>query len=1028
MSYTPMKGGAPAEAAAAPPPPPGASPGLLRRRYSVPETIMRKYRLAQQRSESDCSEAGTSPPRSLCGSCGPCGSLGSGRRGREAARRSALLRRLWARAPPAGACACACADRPARSLDGSPALLPATPKRQRRDLHPPDDMLRAALRNTSYGTDTRSETSYENVLDVPHPHRTEYSTEYVDTDGMPCCNDCSVLEDTAATAPSAAVTVEPEGPFPDDDVSALSALLDDRELTDTSETFSTSMSTAKETNGTTRAPPSKRTSRGALIDGRISERSPSIENNDSNILPFETPLTVDTPAYDMLEIVVSETFNVSAAATDPAATMATAATRNGCSVSKCTQPPKSIIKRNGQNINIDEYVSNILVESLNSLTDQLECMNASIGSDRKMSIVEKEIKVKLQNTGVNTIVHLSPTSNNPIIFGNEELYNVDEGGDASDHPRERRESVAIREDVASADSDDNCAAPEREDRAAVNRAVMHQIQRLFQDEASRDDPGAPYAAADASGISHIEISNVDVFIDSNSDSQLRQSDTIEVHTEQSEGLARLLSGVGAGNYWPGGRAALVPRLSALPHSDSMEVNASSDDADAASGCASLVDSLDDPNSPRSAFLRRPRDGRSRRGELVRSAVDILDLLPGDATETVDTEPHRGEAFFVRIKDDACGCDEENVVVADHMPEKIKQRLRRRQARLQSARRGRHSARPPHDAARALFSSLVDDLVARLARDELAAARRRRPARCSATSPVAVPPDSSSWRPHADKLGLKRVDVTDAKELDRNRRRQERSHVRGKLSLLAHPTISPDERGPKRVYQKSEIHEGNKCIEILEILEYVNGSQSSPETTNSDENQNPNCRNKKSRIPVPVGEKPLRTTRTYRQRTEYSSLDSIPTVSGPTVATALESRSRSNSLRFRRVFDSIPEEKSSLSVDSSNEDINHNTTRRASAPNLIDNLYSRLGWNGNKRYRVAEPLQSCEYVKVKDRGSTTETRSAGTSPTARRSQTTMTSPRRRSAATSPPPPAGTAPACTTSLPPLLSHRTASVSVE
>ncbi|CAH2053917.1 unnamed protein product, partial [Iphiclides podalirius] len=100
-------------------PRPGASPGLLRRRYSVPETVMRKYRLAQLNSE-DASRT-SAETCSCCALPEPAPRLL--RRDRELMRRSALLRRLHGRACRACCCGgCEC-SRATRSLDASQSEL-----------------------------------------------------------------------------------------------------------------------------------------------------------------------------------------------------------------------------------------------------------------------------------------------------------------------------------------------------------------------------------------------------------------------------------------------------------------------------------------------------------------------------------------------------------------------------------------------------------------------------------------------------------------------------------------------------------------------------------------------------------------------------------------------------------------------------------------------------------------------------------------------------------------------------------------
>lgn len=602
---------------------------------------------------------------------------------------------------------------------------------------------------------------------------------------------------------------------------------------------------------------------GSLIASPCTAREPS------------RPLSLDTtPPYDVLEIIVSETLHAPPSAPRTAAP---------------TPAPAVVARGDTRHLDIDEYVSNILVESLNSLTDQLEC----IGRDRHMSVVEKEIKVKLQNAGVNTVVHLSPTSNHQIIFGNEELYH----DEARREPRDEN-ALSIREEPPSAESNENRPSAEHPTAASpspypcdpfdihhddVDRSVLQQIQKLFQDELRSLAPDES-ATADRPEVSHVDISDVDAFIEG------AEAALVERDLRQAYG------GVGAGNYYPdAGERPVVPRFSALPHTDSMEVHASSSDDLGGSDCTSLVDSLDDPNSPRYPSSRRPRSGR--RTELARSAVAVLDLLPERAAPTPRDKP---ESFFIDIVDD--------VIAKVTLDEYRSARVQRRPA-------------VPADGATS---------VKRTWRRRPTPTDRREPFKASKN--CATPPDSGNGvEPH---------------------------RVHAKLSLRP---PRPEERVAKRLYQKSEIREGDRCIEILEIVECGATSHSSTDTIHSDENQNICTKNKKSRIPVPVTERAPRQGAPPDEgadSVELNGNERTPPRASP----------RRASLPFRRVFAPIPEEPPNA--------------RRASL--------------------------ACLPSAPRD------TRSVATSPMSEggaRHQGTMTSPRSRSAATSPrapapPPPAGT----------------------
>ncbi|XP_045504367.1 uncharacterized protein LOC123701005 [Colias croceus] len=1010
---------------------PAASPGLLRRRYSVPETIMRKYRLAQQKSDMEEAGQSSASPASTAarGTCHCCGPRGS-RRDRDPMRKSALLR-LWGRAGASPVRACCCPPG-TRSLDGSHSELRTprclTPKRLRLDS--------SRDREGALKTHTSALLTYS---DPPPELTTSITSEKTES---PTYSDrTALLTDITSDCQT---SLQPEH--------LTYAVSDGGSFTDSSETFTTSMPTTKETEFDNQKCCSLM-SNGSYIDGRISERSVSAENNDSNLVPFDQQLSIDTQKYDILEIVVSETLNV----------QPTTAVKSVVN-EKVSSPIRSaVLNKRKQNVDIDEYVSNILVESLNSLTDQLESMNASMGYDKKLNIVEKEIKVKLQNTGVNTIVHLSPTSNNQIIFGNEELCNSDDRHDNENNQR-KLSSVNIRESVLSTETNNNLTSSEsmRDNNSNhshqqqkgkflnitntenVNKSILHQIQKLFKDEFRRNDQ----AENPLPEISHIEISNVDVFLNDNA-GDYRNSDTIEIQTQANQDNGEVLGGVGTGNYYEElEENTLVPRFSALPHSDSMEVNTSSSDDTEILGseCTSLVDSLDDPNSPRSILLRRAYTNNIR-SELVRSSIDVLDLLPENTSQDdIHSPKEKGEAFFIRIKDDNCDCEKENIVVADHMPETIKQRLyrrhRKREQRMECVRRSKvkqlkkdiikqkhneiyKSKKEIEKECMAIINTLIEDVIAKIAQDEYKYMRIKQRSNNVPTTKSEENLNRRVWKKENEsnrKSNKSKMvhshSCYDYTSKDLKAERSKRSKHSSQLNTLS----TPEEHIPKRIYQKSEIHDGNNCIEILEILEYVNNSQSSTETTNSDENHN-GCqiKNKKSRIPIPVyeriqripkgsshmnskntcGRTPPLLSRERSEKTQHlltsmlldvfhEDNDPIQDIPIRRNAVPYEPRTRSNSLRFQNSFDIIPEEKSSLSMESTGEDL---ACRRASAPSLGDSL---LTDQEEQPKKSPSPKKLTRYKDLK---------SAGTSPMPDVYKTqshaaAMTSPIRKSASTSP----------------------------
>lgn len=151
---------------------------------------------------------------------------------------------------------------------------------------------------------------------------------------------------------------------------------------------------------------------------------------------------------------------------------------------------------------------------------------------------------------------------------------------------------------------------------------------------------------------------------------LKTNDDINVSSDQSRILKYMISNVGTGSNY--GKPAevpqiIVPRYSALPRTSSMEVNTSSGDGtDKESDTLSLVDSLEDPTSPRSNEKLCGNDNR-----IVRGDISPL-LLPDNSKKRKHLKP---ATFYVPIETDA---EAELKPVADHLPAKLKEKLWNRQ--------------------------------------------------------------------------------------------------------------------------------------------------------------------------------------------------------------------------------------------------------------------------------------------------------------------------------------------------------------
>lgn len=261
------------------------------------------------------------------------------------------------------------------------------------------------------------------------------------------------------------------------------------------------------------------------------------------------------------------------------------------------------------------------------------------------------------------------------------------------------------------------------------------------------------------------------------------------------------------------------------------------------------------------------------------------------------------------------------------------------------------------------------MIAKIAKEEFKCARikrkseRRAPTKCEENSSKKNRKknlrSSDPTLSAAAKVSPNRVGV-----VGDSRQTEEKHKVHGKLSLMTRPALNLVDAAPRRIYQKSEILEGNKCIEILEIVEYMNDTQSNPDTVVSDDSPGGATRGgRRSRIPVPVPERHQRSYPSEPRRISNSA-DNSPAspqdahtedplsggrrrrasdgdlrtvgVDPPTsrrvfFPPSMGSRPRSDSLRFHRVFDIIPEERSSLSVDSSPEVERVSTTSSVAAP-------------------------------------------------------------------------------------------------
>lgn len=363
---------------------------------------------------------------------------------------------------------------------------------------------------------------------------------------------------------------------------------------------------------------------------------------------------------------------------------------------------------------------------------------------------------------------------------------------------------------------------------------------------------------------------------------------------------------------------VVPRFSAVPYSESMEVNTSSEEeaSSCESDCLSMVDSLDDPNSPRlmEHDHRMKRKTSKHDDKPVRG--DIMLLLPENSNKACRLPKDKSETFFVPIKEDSIECEKDNIVVAEHMPEKIKDKLFKRQQKRElrkehfKRKKNRQMKRDLENQKLAgiqrlrdehekecfeILSQIIDEVVEKVGKGESnkITSNSRSPVKKLALDNMPKlktndkkPPQKTDKKlvkddkcgkdfesfvidkqgniqlTHFKKLKEKRGSKKDSWDIKAERLNYQKNSSLKKDSNAAYvqnnfeyqqPSYNPNLSGPRRLYQKTEFEEGNKHVEILEIVECID---SSPEPQ-SDDNRNylrGSRKIKKSKIPVPVAEK------------------------------------------------------------------------------------------------------------------------------------------------------------------------------
>lgn len=251
----------------------------------------------------------------------------------------------------------------------------------------------------------------------------------------------------------------------------------------------------------------------------------------------------------------------------------------------------------------------------------------------------------------------------------------------------------------------------------------------------------------------------------------------------------------------------VPRLSAYPRTASMEVNASSaDSTDRESDTISLVDSLEDTSSPHTELSLSRHDDKPVRG-------CVSSLLPDNSD--MKTQKRTNKAFFIPIETDVKLLEK---AVSEHLPERVRERLSRRQIELKS------KAVSPRSDSNYVSSSDSHRLHIVLGdssgNDGANVKLKRR---------------SKPFLPSIHTTRKIKIDSRDGSDSLRNKRSSKRQFTSSKVSTKSKTQAKSNSKPsplyktkneyhydatPNRIYHKTELNNANQRIEILEIMECV----------------------------------------------------------------------------------------------------------------------------------------------------------------------------------------------------------------
>ncbi|XP_055640709.1 uncharacterized protein LOC129778078 isoform X4 [Toxorhynchites rutilus septentrionalis] len=766
---------------------------------------------------------------------------------------------------------------------------------------------------------------------------------------------------------------------------------------------------------------------------------------------------------------------------------------------EATLSPNNILKNDEC---LDEYISNLLVDNLNNLLDSNELVKASVdgsvaNADQKnnnrliqeaksadqirsgsaeVSEMKQKLTGKYINGGGGVVCNSPPDAVSKLKHQQNKL-------------KKECEKENTIEDTLNNNRQNGGEMPSKHVmRKKANRSEKQPNSNgfyLVPKNGSRDSDGLP-SEIDLNGKYYFPAYGVET----------DPSDHTDIASEPE---VQIIGKIGTGSTYRGAAFTngIVPRISAMPRTESMEVQPSTTSAEeefddlpanneSDSDTPSLVDSLDEVEIT-------PRKRHERRKSLIPPspirASTTTDNKSTTKSETNSSPRHeKGEAFFVPIQDSPVKIDE-HIVVADTMPLRIKERLNNRQ-RLMVWKKEQDNLKKHRKMMRMIEQkkfygepaiqviSTIDRAISR--KEHISPAEKKRvfgqpssaftpkvpkakkkgntmrtelgmlesykidargnmqiqnPA--AETTPSGKKASKSPWGQAAERrqaMGSTEVQATSSsskssfqavtatttassktpKKTPIDPRRKQILKDVQQMTLYPQADLTPDiERGPRRMYQKTEIQEGDKHIEILEIVECAESAPGDiPRRPPRVRSATSRAGHKKSQIPVPVYRWGRSRRSNYsRESSPLSAAGTNPKVDRMIADLLIEAltnpddvgvkfikspdqlrekskrsagsrkqitsnsstpRRSANSGKYTQRFEVIPEERSSVSVESSSEEFSSSKKKHISA--------RRVSFDDNHKILNVDELQQMKPSKLAPKSSAASPKPSPKKPT------------------------------------------------